>query len=68
MSDEIKVVYERQSGGNLDVGPVDFWRVGVLFGERVIWLGSTCHGDNLQQFREDETLAKEIVARWNGET
>lgn len=63
---EAQVVYERQPGGDLRNGPCEFVRVGVRFGDRVIWLGSSFapgDGDD-DQYVRDIVLAQEIVFRW----
>lgn len=59
---EAQVIYERQPGGDIQHGPCEFTRVGVRFGDRVIWLGSAFFpGGDGKQYGLDVDLAQEIV-------
>ena len=59
---DTQVVYERQPGGDLQYGPVEFVRVGVRFGDRVIWLGAANFpGCDPKAYEKDIALAQEIV-------
>ena len=59
---DAQVVYERQSGGDLQGGPCDFVQVGMRFGDRVFWIASAWFpGSEPRHFERGETLAKEIV-------
>lgn len=59
---DAQVIYERQSGGDLQYGPSEFVRVGVRFGDRVVWLGSAHFpGDDGKRYGQDIELAQDIA-------
>lgn len=61
---DAQVVYEKQDAYDMQHGPHGYVRVGVRFGERVIWLGTTGSYMGHADYDQAEGLAKEIVRRW----
>ena len=61
---EAQVVYESQDAYDINHGPHGYIRVGVRFGDRVIWLGTTGSYMGHAEYDKAEALAKEIVRRW----
>lgn len=64
MTVDAQVVYEQHDEYERHAGPWGYIRVGVRFGDRVIWLGTTGSGMTQSEYDKAETLAKEIVRRW----
>ena len=63
---EAQVVYERQPGGDLHSGPCEFVRVGVRYGNRVMWIESAHFpGSDGGRYQEAVQFASDLVARWN---
>jgi hypothetical protein len=63
---DAQVVYERQAGGNLQHGPCEFVRVGVRYGNRIIWLESAHFpGSDGGDYQSAVQFASDLVARWN---
>lgn len=63
---EAQVVYERQPGGDLHSGPCEFVRVGVRYGNRVMWIESAHFpGSDGGHYQEAVQFASDLVARWN---
>lgn len=58
---DAQVVYERQPGGDVQRGPCEFQRIGVRFGDRVVWLGAAFFPGRDNTFEKDVSLAEEIV-------
>lgn len=63
---DVQVTYERQVGGNLQHGPCEFVRVGVRYGNRVMWIESAHFpGSDNAMWQEAVAFAADLVARWN---
>lgn len=63
MTVDAQVVYEQHDEYDHHAGPWGYIRVGVRFGDRVIWLGMTGSGMTQSEYDKAEALAKEIVRR-----
>ena len=63
---EAQVVYERHPGGDLHYGPAEFIRVGVRYGNRIMWIDSAHFpGSDNAKWQEAVQFSSDLVARWN---